>query len=269
MCALSTIGMEGVEKAVNMSSISKNSTLKMVKMWWARALAQVPAARTAAWSITVLPQDPERVRTLWPDMWAAAYGDSGPAPCPTDAVTLDIIRGGTWLRLTEKRKQSTGAKERPVADAGLSSFENKAMEVMDRLGTAFQQFASQASGSAGSARIQFLPPTGAGGRQSMGAPGALEYAAPMSASQPPHPLALPAPPPETRLALPAPPAQPAPSDEEVEEAKRHPRSHIPGPGPGAGAPRASANGLRSCDHLYGQWSQIPSSGPGPGIWECG
>ena len=28
MCALSTIGMEGVEKAVNMSSISKNSTLK-------------------------------------------------------------------------------------------------------------------------------------------------------------------------------------------------------------------------------------------------
>ena len=54
MCALSTIGMEGVEKAVNMSSISKNSTLKMVKMWWARALAQVPDARTAAWSITVL-----------------------------------------------------------------------------------------------------------------------------------------------------------------------------------------------------------------------
>ena len=166
MAAIVCLANEGVDGAVNLSPTAKNGIFKMVKQWWTRARASQKAS-TPKFTITRLPPDPEKVRSAWPHIWHAAFGESMvPAPSPTDMVTFDIIRNDVWVRVTEKRKQSAAPLTRasPAGAAPGSAFEAKFCGVLDQLAGVVSRMAAPRA----EPQISFLSPGSGGSQRSLG-----------------------------------------------------------------------------------------------------
>ena len=102
LASLLLLATEGEYKAMNMSPQAKNMHLKMFKTWWRKAVGP----RKQEWdpNLAELPPTPEQLRTMFPAVYALAFKEAEPMPCPTTQLNLAMLSSNCFMRMTALRK---------------------------------------------------------------------------------------------------------------------------------------------------------------------
>ena len=112
------LASEGSEKAFGFTPGQKNEYLKAVKRWWASFKEHLPSPNfsTLLW---LLPPSPQLLTSG--DREKAYSGNDLPELPPIDVVSVERMRGGSWMRIHGPRKATQctilATNERPLPPA--------------------------------------------------------------------------------------------------------------------------------------------------------
>ena len=104
MAILSLARTVGLQKLLQTSPAAKNEAVQSVKAWWKNTgLIQ----GKTSWRMNVLPENPERLLAIAPDLHQAAFAHQSPmSPPPVEDSVISVVKPMFWMRMTGKRKAS-------------------------------------------------------------------------------------------------------------------------------------------------------------------
>jgi hypothetical protein len=133
MTCLLLMVQHGIDPAVNLSTQTKNATLKLLKTWFTRAVT----GDKTKWDIKLLPDVPAELLRRHPAIYNLAFDGEGPMTTPISVVTLAIMKDTCYMRMTPKR---LGTVHRAVDPSGSGSTGSGTSPMEQHMSAMFQRF---------------------------------------------------------------------------------------------------------------------------------